>query len=234
MCHPAPAVQTPGRERRMLGAHELSTRSCRVRPEWAGGGDHVRAGRATVLVLEAAERPGGAVASEELTLPGFRHDTFSSVYPAAAASPVFARLPLRATRPALDPSRGRASRTRCPTAAPVALYRDLDRRRRPRPRATQVTASAGTRSPRRTCAISTRSCTRCSARFPPVAGSLRLAAGLGPRGALDFTRLLLMPAQALGEELFDGRRRRAPGCTARRCTPTCRRSAPGARSRPPT
>src|SRR5271157_5997110 len=47
-----------------------------------------------VLVLEAADRPGGAVATEELTLPGFRHDTFSSVYPAGAASPVFARLPL--------------------------------------------------------------------------------------------------------------------------------------------
>jgi phytoene dehydrogenase-like protein len=31
---------------------------------------------------------------EELTLPGFHHDTFSSVYPATAASPVFARMPL--------------------------------------------------------------------------------------------------------------------------------------------
>jgi phytoene dehydrogenase-like protein len=48
-----------------------------------------------VLVLEAARAPGGAVATEELTLPGFRHDTYSSVYPAAAASPVFARMPLR-------------------------------------------------------------------------------------------------------------------------------------------
>jgi phytoene dehydrogenase-like protein len=47
-----------------------------------------------VVVLEAASRPGGAVRTEELTLPGFRHDTFSSVYPAAAASPVFARMPL--------------------------------------------------------------------------------------------------------------------------------------------
>src|SRR5918992_3713088 len=52
-----------------------------------------QAGR-SVLVLEAAERPGGAVATEELTLPGFRHDTFSAVHPAAAASPVFARMPL--------------------------------------------------------------------------------------------------------------------------------------------
>ena len=40
--------------------------------------------------------------------------------------------------------------------------------------------------------------------FPPVRGALRLAAGLGPRGTLDFARLLLMPAQALGEELFEG------------------------------
>src|SRR4051794_15383741 len=47
-----------------------------------------RAGR-DVLVLEAAGHHGGAVATEELTLPGFRHDTWSSVYPAAAASPVF-------------------------------------------------------------------------------------------------------------------------------------------------
>src|SRR5918999_136142 len=52
-----------------------------------------RAGR-SVLVLEAAPEPGGAVATAELTLPGFRHDVFSAVYPAAAASPVFERLPL--------------------------------------------------------------------------------------------------------------------------------------------
>jgi len=51
------------------------------------------AGR-SVLILEAADAPGGAVRTEELTLPGFLHDTFSSVYPAAAASPVFARMPL--------------------------------------------------------------------------------------------------------------------------------------------
>ena len=45
--------------------------------------------------------------------------------------------------------------------------------------------------------------------FPPTRGTLRLAAGLGPRGMLDFARLVLMPAQALGEELFDDERTRA-------------------------
>src|ERR1700754_1925166 len=47
-----------------------------------------------VTVLEAQDTPGGAVRTQELTLPGFHHDTFSSVYPAGAASPVFARMPL--------------------------------------------------------------------------------------------------------------------------------------------
>ena len=47
-----------------------------------------------VTVLEAATAPGGAVATEELTLPGFAHDVYSAVHPAAAASPVFERMPL--------------------------------------------------------------------------------------------------------------------------------------------
>ena len=45
-----------------------------------------------VTVLEAAGRAGGSVATEELTLLGFRHDRFSAVYPATVASPVFARM----------------------------------------------------------------------------------------------------------------------------------------------
>ena len=40
--------------------------------------------------------------------------------------------------------------------------------------------------------------------FPPVAGPAKLAAGLKPRGMLDFARLLLMPAEALARELFRG------------------------------
>src|SRR4051794_37180053 len=39
-----------------------------------------------VLVLEGADSPG-AVRTDDLTLSGFRHDTFSSFYPFAAASP---------------------------------------------------------------------------------------------------------------------------------------------------
>jgi phytoene dehydrogenase-like protein len=159
-----------------------------------------RAGR-RVLVLEAAERAGGAVASEELTLPGFVHDTFSSVYPAGAASPVFAQMPLHEhglrwihpeiclAHPLAD---GRAA----------LLYRDLGRTADGLER---IHEGDGERwqefaepflrhfdALRRTMLGG----------FPPLRASLRLAAGLGPRGILDFTRLLAMPAQTLGERLF--------------------------------
>ena len=40
-----------------------------------------------VLVLEARERPGGAVYSEEFTLPGYLHDVGAAFFPFAAESP---------------------------------------------------------------------------------------------------------------------------------------------------
>ena len=52
-----------------------------------------RAGR-SVVVREALDAVGGGVHSAELTLPGFVHDTCSSIYPLGAGSPVFRRLPL--------------------------------------------------------------------------------------------------------------------------------------------
>ncbi len=47
-----------------------------------------------VEVLEANSTIGGAARTEEVTLPGFRHDTGSSVYPMGKASPFFRSLPL--------------------------------------------------------------------------------------------------------------------------------------------
>lgn len=47
-----------------------------------------------VEVLEAEPTPGGAVRTMELTLPGFRHDFGSAVYPLGAGSPFFSSLPL--------------------------------------------------------------------------------------------------------------------------------------------
>ncbi len=47
-----------------------------------------------VLLLEAASQVGGGLRTEELTLPGFRHDVCSSVHPLAMASPAFRALGL--------------------------------------------------------------------------------------------------------------------------------------------
>jgi phytoene dehydrogenase-like protein len=47
-----------------------------------------------VHVLEAESTPGGAARTLELTLPGFRHDFGSAVYPLGAGSPFFWSLPL--------------------------------------------------------------------------------------------------------------------------------------------
>lgn len=159
-----------------------------------------QAGR-SVTVLEAGARPGGAVMTEELTLPGFLHDTFSSVYPAGAASPVFSALPLerhglRWVHPevcyAHPLAEGRAA----------ALYRDPERT------AASLNALAAGDGDA-WFEFVTPFLDRFTALrdtmlhgFPPLTGPLRLTLGLGARGTLDFARLTLMPAQALAHELF--------------------------------
>jgi phytoene dehydrogenase-like protein len=47
-----------------------------------------------VTVLEASDHIGGGARTEELTLPGYRHDLCSTVHPLAVLSPVFRSLPL--------------------------------------------------------------------------------------------------------------------------------------------
>lgn len=50
-----------------------------------------RAGR-SVCVAEARPAPGGAVSSDEGTLPGYVHDTFSAIFPMAVGTPFFSGL----------------------------------------------------------------------------------------------------------------------------------------------
>ena len=52
-----------------------------------------RAGR-SVLILEAMQTIGGGTRTEELTLPGFKHDVCSAIHPLGVASPFFRSLPL--------------------------------------------------------------------------------------------------------------------------------------------
>ncbi len=162
----------------------------------------------SVLALEARDKLGGAVATDELTLPSFHHDTFSAVYPAAAASPVWSCLPLerfglRWVHPPV------AMAHPLPDGTATALYRDLDR----------TAASLNRQGPgdgERWRAFVAPYLQHFGAvratmlgGFPPVAGGLRLAAALKLSGTLEFARLLLMPASALAAELFQ-----SPGATA--------------------
>jgi phytoene dehydrogenase-like protein len=161
-----------------------------------------------VTVLEAADRPGGAVRTEELTLPGFHHDTFSSVFPAAVASPVFARMPL--ARHGLRWTHPDACYAHpLPGGRAVALYRDIDRTA-----ASLDATHAGDGERWRSFAaplIEGFDAVRATmlAGFPPVRGSLRMLTGLGPLGAARFAALLPVSAQRLGRHLFHGEGSRA-------------------------
>src|SRR3954447_23353560 len=138
-----------------------------------------------VTVLEAADRLGGAVRTEELTLPGFKHDTFSSVYPAAVASPVFARMPLDRHRLRwVQPTA--CSAHPLPDGGAVALYRDVD----------ATAASLDRRhagdgeswrafvSPLLDAFPAVRA--TMLGGFPPLAGPLKPLGGIGLPGALRF------------------------------------------------
>jgi len=166
-----------------------------------------RAGR-SVVVCEAQDHPGGAVRSETLTLDGFVNDTFSAVYPAGAASPVFRRLPLDEhglvwVQPPV------AMAHPMPDGRAGALYQDLTAtvdnlnglhagdgdawRRWVTPYLDNIDALRHT----------------LLGGFPPLRGAVPLVAGMGVHGVLEFARVLLMPASRLAEELFDGAHARA-------------------------
>ncbi|OLY90626.1 Phytoene dehydrogenase-related protein [Cnuella takakiae] len=48
----------------------------------------------SVLLIEGRNEIGGGLSTQELTLPGFLHDTCSAIHPLAAGSPFFQTLPL--------------------------------------------------------------------------------------------------------------------------------------------
>ncbi len=161
-----------------------------------------------VTVLEAAARPGGAVRTEELTRPGFLHDTFSAVYPAAAASPVFARMPLE--RHGLRWTHPEACYAHpLPDGTAVALYRDIERT------AASLDAVRPGDGERWSSFVAPLldgfEAIRATmlAPFPPVPGAWRLLTRLGPVGAARFGLLVPGSARGLGRRLFAGTGSRA-------------------------
>jgi phytoene dehydrogenase-like protein len=156
-----------------------------------------------VTVLEAADAPGGAVRTEDLTLPGFHHDTFSSVYPAAAASPVFARMPL--AEHGLEWVHPEACMAHpLPDGRAVALYRDVPRTAQSLDQQHSGDGESWARlvAPYVHAFGAVRE-TMLSG-FPPVSGPLKLLGRAGPRPVVQLGLLLAGTATGLAHRLFDG------------------------------
>jgi len=156
-----------------------------------------------VLVLEATDTAGGAVRTAELTAPGFHHDVYSAFYPLGAASPVLRELDLESHglswHEAPDVLAHVLPDDRC-----VVLSRDVDETAASLATFDQRDAQAWTAEVRRWQRIGAPFLDAILRPFPPVRAGARLAARLGPAGALDFARLSVLPVREFGREMFHG------------------------------
>ncbi len=160
----------------------------------------------SVLVVEAAAEPGGAVRHDTEVHPGFVHDTFSAFYPFAAASPVLRGLDLE--------EHGLAW-THPP--APLGHPWPDGRWALVQPRREDTAALLDAAHPGDgeawldLCAdwdrVGPALLDALLSPFPPLWRGARLAGRLGGRGpltALDLTRELLTPATRFGASRFGG------------------------------
>ena len=175
-----------------------------------------------VLVLEEQPDPGGAVRSGDLTLPGYRHDRFSSFYPLGVASPVMRSMELER-----HGVRWRRHPIAVAHPGPDGLGRACQRRTRMR------RARASTRSRPATATAShagwstgTASARSCSTRSSAVPARARWRAAGGDARPTRTARVRggsgCSPPRRFGEEEFRGE-------GARRCSPATRSRRPHTR-----
>lgn len=156
-----------------------------------------------VLVLEAAEQPGGAVRTAEPIEAGFRHDLFSAFYPMAAASPILRGLEL--DRHGLRWRHAPAVLAHVlPDDGCALLSRDLD----------TTAASLDGFHPGDGAAWRAEFADWTRLReplldalftpFPPVRAGARLLRTIGAAGGLRFARMATMPVRGFGAERFGG------------------------------
>lgn len=156
-----------------------------------------------VVVCEAAPKAGGAVASGEVTVPGFRSDLYSAFYPLAAASPVIGGLHLEDHGLAWAHAPAVLSHV-LPDGRAATLWRDADRtaesleRFHPGDGAAwrEITAQWDRIGP---------AVVECLLRpFPPGRPLLGLLRASGVDELLRLARLALQPVRRFGEERFGG------------------------------
>ena len=157
----------------------------------------------SVLVLEGAATPGGAVRTEEITAPGFRNDVFSAFYPMGAGSPVIRGLALEehGLRWVHAPE---VLAHVLPDDRSVLLSRDVDRT------AESVSAFAPGDGDAWRAEFALWQRIRDDVLdavlrpFPPIRAGRGLLRSLGPAEALRLTRMLTQPVRAVGAEKFAG------------------------------
>ncbi|OLR93396.1 FAD-dependent oxidoreductase [Actinokineospora bangkokensis] len=156
-----------------------------------------------VLVLEAADEPGGAVRTAELTEPGFRHDLFSAFHPLGAASP-----PLRALELERHGLRWRHAPQVLAHVLPddrvAVLSRDPERTADSLDGFARGDGHRWQALHRQFREIRDDLLQALLTPFPPVRAGTRLLRSLGVGGALRSARTLTMPARRFVDEMFDG------------------------------
>jgi phytoene dehydrogenase-like protein len=157
-----------------------------------------------VVVLEAQAEPGGAVKSAEL-VPGFVSDLYSAFYPLSVASPALRNLGLEdhGLRWTHAPAVVGHARDAADDDAPV-IYRDIARTAAELDRQHHGDGQRWGELFEQYQRIKTSLLNTLFAPFPPVRGPVGLLRRLGTAEALRLAQLLLMPADVMAEQLFDG------------------------------
>ncbi|SEN81015.1 Phytoene dehydrogenase-related protein [Actinacidiphila rubida] len=157
----------------------------------------------SVEVLEAQDQPGGAVRSDHAVDPDFVTDVFSSFYPLGAASPVLRALDLEheglrwshAPQVLAHP---------LPDGRCALLSRDVRDTRLNLDRFATGDGAAWQEWHALWERIGPDVLDCLFTPFPPVRAGLRTLARLKPAPALEFARMMTLPARRLGEEQFAG------------------------------
>jgi phytoene dehydrogenase-like protein len=153
----------------------------------------------SVLVVEAAPTPGGAVRSAELIERGFVNDVCSAFYPLAAASPVMQSLRLQdygLTWLHAPLALAHPTATSCPV-----LSRDLDRTHASLEEQAPGDGDAWLRLYERWLDLREPLLDALLRPFPPLRPLPRLLAR-PPRELLRLARFMLLPVRRMGEEEF--------------------------------
>ena len=157
-----------------------------------------------VLVLEAQPDPGGAVRSAEL-IPGYISDLYSAFYPMTLASPAMGALHLEdyGLRWSHAPAVVGHARSGADDDAPV-IYRDPTTTAAELARHQRSDGDNWWRLVELWNTIKAPLLDTLFSPFPPLRAPIQLLRKLGTAEALRLARLLMLPATAMGEQLFDG------------------------------